>query len=108
MVTSTVTFSAPCLRARSHPFLISFCTSSHFTPGFRWMVVAWTMAIVGLPNVWWFFCGPDHAWAIAIVHGLLRFVASRQLLHLWVSPGAAGSTQGTGRSRGAPGATRST
>jgi hypothetical protein len=37
-----------------------------------------------------------------ILHGLLRFVASRHLLHLWVSPGAAESGPPPRRAAGGP------
>ena len=46
MVARTVTFSAPCLRARSHAFLICFCRSTHLTPGFGWIVTSETMLML--------------------------------------------------------------
>src|ERR1700686_3649088 len=43
MVARTVTFSAPCLRARSQFVLSCFCTSSHWTPGCGWIATYVTM-----------------------------------------------------------------
>src|ERR1700756_6077085 len=51
MVTSVVTFSAPCLRARSFAFLSCFCKSPHWTPGFGWIVTNETMVIVEPPLI---------------------------------------------------------
>jgi hypothetical protein len=47
MVARTVTFSAPCLRARSHVVLSCFCTSSHWTPGCGWIATYVTMVMGG-------------------------------------------------------------
>src|SRR6201998_1643022 len=52
----TVTFSAPCLRARSHVVLSCFCTSSHWTPGFGWIATYVTMVMVEPPCSWWLSC----------------------------------------------------
>src|SRR5246127_5367215 len=56
MVASTVTFSAPCLRARSHVVLSCFCTLSHWTPGFGWIATYVTMVMVEPPYSWWLSC----------------------------------------------------
>jgi hypothetical protein len=57
MVASTVTFSAPYLRAGSHPFLSCFCTSSQLTPGFGWIVINETIVTLAPLNAWWLLAG---------------------------------------------------